>query len=59
MAVHMVVDGDDRAEVIEVAALSHGTSYADAVGAKRWFASRLACADAQRRASSWAFISLR
>jgi hypothetical protein len=32
VAVQMVVGGDDRREVIEVAALSHGTSQADALG---------------------------
>jgi hypothetical protein len=32
LAVQMVIDGDDRPEVIEVAALSHGTRQADAIG---------------------------
>src|SRR5215469_10720044 len=32
VAIQMVVDGDDQAEVVEVAALSHGTSQADAIG---------------------------
>jgi hypothetical protein len=32
VATQMVVDGDDRAEVVEVAALAHGTSRADAIG---------------------------
>lgn len=31
VAVQMVVDGDDREEVVAVAALAHGTSQADAI----------------------------